>query len=302
MNRRVSFSAHAVVLGAVAWVLAAAPALAQRGDDARITSTRVSGNVFMLEGQGGNMGACVGPDGVLLIDDQFAPLAKKIRSALRALDPGPLQFILNTHYHGDHVGGNPVFGKEGTIIAHENVRRRVSVRQESGDRVREALDPAGWPVVTFADAVTIHFNGEDIRFFHLPAGHTDGDGLVFFPKANVVHMGDLMFSGRFPLVDIDGGGTVDGYVAALDWVLDNIPKDAKVIPGHGPLSTMDDVKRLRDMIVETRDIVRRELKTGKTIEEIKRAGLPEKYKPFDWQFISTERWLETLARSATAPD
>lgn len=298
MTIRIPQALCAGALTVAALALTAAAHAQLNPDDVTIKSTRVAGNVYMLEGRGGNMGACVGPDGILLIDDQFAPLAEKIRAALRDLDPGPLAFILNTHYHGDHVGGNPVFGKEGTIIAHENVRKRVSVRQEGGERVREALDPAGWPVVTFRESVTVHFNGEDIRFLHLTAGHTDGDGIVLFPNANVVHMGDLMFSGRFPYIDFDGGGSVDGYVDNLNWVLENVPDDAKVIPGHGPLSTMEDVKRLRDMIVDTRGIVRAALKAGKSIEEIKQAGLPEKYKSFESDFVNGARWIDTLAHGA----
>jgi glyoxylase-like metal-dependent hydrolase (beta-lactamase superfamily II) len=297
MNRPSTYRAAGTVAG-VALCLAAA-AIAQQSDEVQIKSTRVAGNVYMLEGRGGNIGACVGPDGILIIDDQFAPLADKIRAALRELDPGPVEFILNTHYHGDHVGGNPVFGQEGTIIAHENVRKRVSVRQE-GERVREPLAPEGWPVVTFQDAVTVHFNGEDIRFFHLPAGHTDGDGLVHFPKANVLHMGDLLFTGRFPLVDFDGGGTVEGYAANLTWVLENMPRDVKIIPGHGPLSGLEDVRRLRDVIVETRDHVRAQLEAGKSAEQIKQAGLPAQYQSFASGSITAERWIDTLIRSAGA--
>jgi len=298
MNNQFRLPAIPAIAAALLGLAAAAPA--QDFDDVQITTTRVAGNIYMLEGRGGNIGACVGPDGILIIDDEFAPLAEKIRAALRALDPGPVEFILNTHYHGDHVGGNVEFAKEGTIIAQENVRKRVSTRQGSGDRVREPIDPAGWPVVTFADAVTVHFNGEDIRFFHLPAGHTDGDGLVFFPKANVIHMGDQMFSGRFPIIDVDAGGSVDGYAANLQWVLDNIPGDASVIPGHGPLSTMDDVKRLRDMIVETREYVRGQMKAGKTIEQIRQAGLPQQYRVFETKSFTSERWIDVLYRSLSA--
>jgi glyoxylase-like metal-dependent hydrolase (beta-lactamase superfamily II) len=297
MTARIPHRPGVAALAAIA-CLCAAPALAQGDADVQITSTRVAGNVFMLQGQGGNMGACVGPDGILLIDDQFAPLAEKIRAALRALNPGPLQFILNTHYHGDHVGGNPVFGEEGTIIAQENVRRRLTVRQEFGDRVREPLPPSGWPVVTFADSVTVHFNGEDIRFVHLPAGHTDGDAIVFFPGANVLHMGDLMFTGRFPIVDIDSGGTVDGYIAALDWVLAHIPADARVIPGHGSLSTMADVAKLRDMIVATRDYLQSEMAAGKTLEQVKQAGLPAPFQSYETKSMPAGRWIDILYRSA----
>lgn len=263
-------------------------------DEVKITTTEVAGNVYMLEGKGGNIGACVGPDGVLVIDDEFAPLADKIRAALTALNPGPLKFILNTHYHGDHVGSNPVFGKEGTIIAHDNVRKRVIAPQKRGDRTVEALDPSGWPVITFEDAVTIHFNGEDIRFIHLAAGHTDGDGIVFFPKANVVHMGDLLFTGHFPFIDTDGGGSVEGYRKDLEWVIANMPATAQVIPGHGPLSTMDDVKALHEMIVATGDYVKRLIKEKKTLDQIKAAGIPAEFKSFDWQFVTGDKWLETL--------
>jgi len=299
MRNPVSQPARAALL-AFAGLALAVFARAQDFDAVTIKSTRVAGNVYMLEGRGGNIGACVGPDGILIIDDQFAPLAEKIRAALRALDPGPVEFILNTHYHGDHTGGNPVFGKEGTIIAHENVRERLSVRQESGDRGRDPLDPAGWPVVTFAEAVTVHFNGEDIRFFHLPAGHTDGDGLVHFPRAGVLHIGDQLFTGRFPYVDTDGGGTVDGYAANLTWVLEHMPPDTKIIPGHGPLSTMEDVRQIRDVIVETRDYVRAQLRAGKSAEEIKKAGLPEKYKRFASNHVPEADWIDLLIRSADA--
>jgi glyoxylase-like metal-dependent hydrolase (beta-lactamase superfamily II) len=269
----------------------------QAESDVVVKTTHVAGSVYMLEGQGGNIGACVGNDGILIIDNQFAPLADKIRSALRMLNPGPLKFVLNTHYHGDHVGGNPTFGKEATIVAHENVRKRVMTKQEGGGRVREALDPAGWPVVTFEDAVTIHFNGEDIRFFHLPAGHTDGDGLVFFPNAKVLHMGDLLFSGRFPVIDWDGGGTVEGYLKNLEWVLQNFPKDVKVIPGHGPLSTMEDVTKLHKLIADTSAYVKKQVEDGKSLDEIKKKGLPEEYTAFDWQLVNVERWIETLHRA-----
>jgi len=278
----------------VALLWAGIAAATQTQPDVEIRTTKVSGNVYILEGQGGNIGACVGPDGVLIIDDQFERLADKIRGALTKLNPGPLKFILNTHYHGDHVGNNELFGKEGTIIAHENVRKRLTTSQKRGERTVEALDPSGWPVVTFQDKVKVHFNGEDIQFIHFEAGHTDGDGIVFFPNANVIHMGDLLFSGRFPFIDVDGGGSVDGYLNALKWVASNLPKNAQVIPGHGPLSTMAEVEAARDMIQETSDLVKKQIAEKKSLDDIKKAGLPEKFKPFDWQFVPTERWIETL--------
>ncbi len=286
---------NVLLMTASAVLVATSVAVAtQTQPDVQIKTTLVAGNVYMLEGQGGNIGACVGDDGILIIDDQFERLAEKIRAALTALNPGPVKFILNTHYHGDHVGGNPVFGKEGTIIAHENVRKRVTVPTQRGERTVEALPRSGWPVVTFQDKVKVHFNGEDIQFIHLPAGHTDGDGIVFFPKSNVIHMGDLLFTGRFPRVDVEGGGSVDGYLKNLEWVMFNLPKDAKVIPGHGQLATMADVHAARDMIKETSEYVKKLIAEGKNLGEIKAAGLPEKFKSFDWDFITTERWIETL--------
>lgn len=283
-----------VMVAATLLLLPSIVGATQTQPDVQVKTTKVSGNVYMLEGQGGNIGACVGPDGILIIDDQYERMAEKVRAALTALDPGPLEFILNTHYHGDHVGSNEIFGLEATIIAHENVRKRLTVPQQRGERIVEPLEPSGWPVVTFQDRVNVHFNGEDIQFIHLSAGHTDGDGIVFFPKANVIHMGDLLFAGRFPFVDVDGGGSVDGYLKNLEWVMFNLPKDAQVIPGHGPLSTMEDVRAARDMIRETSEHVKKLIADNKNLGEIKEAGLPEKFKSFDWQFISTSRWIETL--------
>lgn len=279
---------------AIAMLFATTAVATQTQPDVQVKTTQVSGNVYMLEGQGGNIGACVGNDGILIIDDQYERMAEKVRAALTSLNPGPLKFILNTHYHGDHVGSNEIFGLEGTIIAHENVRKRVTVPQQRGERTVEPLDPSGWPVVTFQDRVNVHFNGEDIQFIHMPAGHTDGDGIVFFPKANVIHMGDLLFSGRFPFVDVGGGGSVEGYLKNLEWVMLNLPKDAKVIPGHGPLSTMEDVRAMHEMIRETSEHVKKQIADKKNLDQVKQAGLPEKFKAFDWQFITTDKWIETL--------
>ena len=167
-----------------------------------IKTTKVAGNVYLLEGQGGNIAVSAGPDGLLIVDDQFAPLADKIKAALDAIDQGDLQYVLNTHQHGDHTGGNPVFGLEALIVAHENVRKRLSTEQTVRGKKVPPMAPAGLPVITFDDGLTIHFNGEEIRMIHAEPGHTDTDSLIYFPKSNVLHMGDQFTNGKFPFVDL----------------------------------------------------------------------------------------------------
>lgn len=265
--------------------------------DVEVKSTHVAGNIYMLTGAGGNIGVSVGSDGILIVDDQYAPLADKIRAALKELDPGDLKFILNTHYHGDHVGGNPEFGKEATIIAHTNVRKRVMTPYEVKGYTVEALEETGWPVITFDQSLSIHFNGEEIKVMHYPHGHTDGDVMVYFSGANVLHMGDHLFSGMFPYVDLGAGGTVHGYLNNLKIVIANIGPDTKIIPGHGPLSTIDDVKEMYEMIETTVDHVRGQMKAGKSLDEIKKTGLDEKWASYDWSFIGTDDWIETIYES-----
>ena len=268
----------------------------------QIKTTHVAGSVYMLEGAGGNIGVSAGADGILIIDDQFAPLADKIKAALREINPGAIHFILNTHFHGDHTGGNPVFGRDGTIIAHDNVRKRLAAGQPAQGNnpgtppaPREAL-----PVITYAQSVSVHFNGEEIKVIHFPHGHTDGDSVIFFTSSNVVHMGDDFFAGRFPFVDIDSGGDVIGLTNNVAAIIKQLPADVKVIPGHGPLSTLDDLKAYQRMLVTTTDIVRQQIKAGKTLEQIKAAGLPDEWKTWGSGFIKTDRWLETVYRSLTS--
>jgi len=239
----------------------------------------------------------VGPDGVLIVDDKFAPLAEKIRAALKEVGGGQLKFILNTHWHGDHTGANPVFGPEAPIIAHTNVRQRLATEQRRGERVTPPMDPKGWPVITFDESVSVHFNGEEIKVIHFPHGHTDGDSVIFFTGSNVAHLGDDFFAGRFPFVDLDSGGDVEGLAENIAEVIDELPADVAIIPGHGPLSTLDDLKTYHGMLVEMMNLVRGKMEAGKTLEQIKAEGLPEKWKDWGSGFISTERWLETIYKS-----
>jgi cyclase len=261
---------------------------------AAVETVAVAGNIHMLVGRGGNVGVSVGDDGVLIVDDQFEPSAPAIRAALEELSDGGLAYVLNTHHHGDHTGGNPVFGREATIVAHENVRERLSAGGLSG---------AALPVITFDGRVSLHFNGEEIRAVHLPGGHTDGDSVIFFTGSNVVHMGDLFFNGRFPFVDLSSGGDVGRYLENVETVLAALEPDAKIIPGHGPLATIEDLRRYHAMLEATVTHVVGEMDAGKTLAAIKKAGLPAEFASWDGGFISGERWIETIhtSRSRATP-
>ena len=276
-----------------------APAQQRDLSTVQMKTTKVAGNVYMLEGLGGNIGVSAGEDGILIVDDQYAPLADKIRAALKAINPGALRFILNTHFHGDHTGSNAAFGKESLIVAHDNVRKRLATPQRVLGETVPASPKEALPIVTYAQSISIHFNGEEIKVMHLPAGHTDGDSVILFTASNVVHMGDDFFAARFPFVDIDSGGSVEGLTRNIAHVIENLPAGVKIIPGHGPLSAIDDLKAYHRMLTTTTDIVRKQIAEGKTVEQIKTAGLPEEWKTWGTGFISQNRWLETIHRSLT---
>jgi cyclase len=274
------------ILTAAVVVLATLARAQQDFSNVEIKSTHVAGNVYMLTGSGGNIGVSVGPDGILIVDDQFAPLAPKIEAALKQLNPGKLKFVLNTHYHGDHTGGNKFFGQQAHIIAHTNVRKRLGGLP--GDSKPEL------PVITFDDSLSIWFNGEEIRLAHVPPAHTDSDSIVHFADANVVHFGDTFFSGRFPNIDLNGGGDVRGYIRNVEESIKKVPADARLIPGHGPLSTVKELKEFHEMLVETSGIVEKAIAAGKTLEQVKADGLPAKWKSWEAPTLKTDRWLEIL--------
>jgi cyclase len=266
--------------------------------------SKVAGNVYMLEGAGGNIGASVGEDGIVIVDDQYAPLAEKIQAALKGISEKPIRFIINTHYHFDHTGGNAIFQKQAPIIAHDNVRKRLeegstagnlgAVKFESKHAAKEAL-----PIITFDHDVTVHLNGEDIRALHFPSGHTDGDSVIFFPKSNVVHMGDDFVTYGFPFVDLSGGGSVQGMIAALEEIMSKLPSDVKVIPGHGPISNLDDVRRYVSMLKDTRSAVEAGIKQGKSFEQLKQEDVLAKWQKWSGDFITTDQWLVTLYNELT---
>lgn len=258
-----------------------------------IKATKVAGNIYMLEGSGGNIGVCAGEDGIVIVDDQYAPLANKIKEALKGISDKPLRFVINTHFHGDHTGGNAEFGTEATIIAHENVRKRL----QDGGPPPGGAKPApkqALPVITFDDKTSVHVNEEDIRAVHFPHGHTDGDSVIFFTKANVVHMGDDFVTYGFPFVDVKSGGSIRGMIAGDEKVLGMLPADAKIIPGHGPLSTPVDLRKFIDMLKETRAIVADAIKRGRSVQQMKEEHVLEKYESLGKGFIKTDTWIETL--------
>ena len=283
-----------------ALVFAALPARAQ-GDDfskVEIKPIKVAGAIWMLQGAGGNIGVSAGPDGLLIVDDQFLPLADKIKAALKGISPeGKLAFVVNTHWHGDHTGGNRAFGKTATIIAQSNVRKRLATPQDRGGRMSEASPKEALPVVTFEDGVTIWFNGEEIQVVHVPSGHTDGDAIVYFKSANVVHMGDQFFNGMFPFIDLSSGGDLTGYVKNVADVVAKLPADAKIIPGHGGLATAEDLRKFHAMLAKTTDYVRAEIAKGLTLEQAKKAGLPDEWKSYASDFITVDKWVETVYTS-----
>ena len=259
---------------------------------------KVNGNVWILFGRGGNIGVSHGSDGLMTVDTQFANVAAQLKAELKSkLGTDKPKFIFNTHYHGDHVGGNGVFGQDGTILAHYNVRKRLLSEKDRQGRPRTPTPAGALPMITYNRSVVIHFNGEAVKAVHYPKGHTDGDTVVFFTKSNVVHLGDDFFVGRFPFVDLNSGGSVAGLVRNIGKLISVIPSDAKIIPGHGPVASIQDLMDYRSMLVETTTIVRKHMKEGKTLEQIKAAGFPEKYKAAGSGFINQDRWIETIHKS-----
>jgi len=283
---------------AAAVLLAAIPAAAQRDfADVEVTGEHVAGSVHMLTGAGGNIGVSAGEDGVLIVDDQFAPLADKIRAAIAEISAGDLEFVVNTHFHGDHTGGNVIFGEEALILAHTNVRVRLAEGRGARGQDVEPAPKVALPVVTYDIGLSIHFNGEQIMIGHLDGGHTDGDSFVYFMDSNVIHLGDQYFANRFPFVDVASGGNAVGLRDSIGGVLDRLPEDAKVIPGHGPLSTVEDLRTYHRMIEESIAAVKAGKDAGKSLEEIQADGLSSEWDGWGSGFINEAAFIGFIHES-----
>jgi glyoxylase-like metal-dependent hydrolase (beta-lactamase superfamily II) len=299
---------RAIVAVSLAAALAG-PAAAQERDFSavQVKVEKVAGSVYMLTGAGGNIGVLVGPDGVLLVDDQFAPLVPKIQAALRSITDRPVRFVLNTHWHGDHTGGNAELGRQATVIAHDNVRKRLAEGMALHRVMGQPIPPAppeALPVVTFDQTLTVHVNGEDIRALHYARGHTDGDVIVFFPRSNVVHMGDDFVTHGFPFVDVQSGGSLRGMIENAEKAMAAVPDDVKVIPGHGTLSTKADVLRFTAALRECVGLVEKGMKEGKSLAELQAGQVLARHEALGKGFIKADAFIELVwneLRGAPAP-
>jgi glyoxylase-like metal-dependent hydrolase (beta-lactamase superfamily II) len=285
---------HTCFLGLL---LLATSSLAQQQDFSKVEvkAQHVAGNVHMMTGAGGNIGLSVGPDGVLVVDDQYAPLVPRIRAAIATVTNKPVRYVLNTHWHPDHAGGNADFAKDATLVAHDNVRQRLA--EGHPGILGRAVPPAqaeALPVITFDRSLTFHFNGEAIRALHFPHGHTDGDVIVFFPKSNVVHMGDTFVTYGLPFVDVASGGSLLGMIDGVEKAMAAVPGDVKVIPGHGPVSSKADVLAFTAMLRDCVRLVERAMKQGQSLQQMQEAGVLAKYDHLGKGFIKTASFVELI--------
>ena len=267
-----------------------------------ITATKVAGNIYIIEGSedhrtlvsgewdhfsGGNIGLSIGKDGVLIVDAKYKKFSSKVKAAINSLGGDAPQFIIDTHYHDDHMNANSEFSGQGTVIAHSNARTRI--KQENPQEA--------WPVITFDDELSIHLNGEKIKALHYPSGHTDGDLVVYFTGSKVLHMGDLYFNGYLPYIDLDGGGDVEGYLKNIRSILEQVPDDVLIIPGHGPVASKQDLRNYYRMLSQTTDLVRSQMQAGKSLDEIRNKGLQKELRKRAWGMISPDSFIETIYKS-----
>ena len=287
-------------------VFAAAVAFAQ--DDhskVQIKVVKVAGTVYMLQGaDAGNIAASVGEDGIVIVDDQYAPLADKIRAALKEITDKPIRFVINTSLPRRPHRWKRALSEDAPIIAQDNVRKRLAEGGKAGNLGSVAFDAQAQPkdalpILTFDHDMTVHLNGEDIRALHFPSGHTDGDSIIFFPQSNVVHMGDDFVRYGFPFIDLASGGSVEGMIAAMEEVVPKLPPDVKVIPGHGEVANLDDVREYTKMLKETRAAMQSGIKKHKTLDQLKEEKVLEPWKKWSGDFITSDVFIETLYNDLT---
>ena len=294
-----------VLVAAMAIATATRMTDAQEQEEVDITLEEVGKGVYMLTGRGGNIGVSAGDDGVFLIDDQYAPLTPEIRRAVAKISDEPVRFVFNTHWHGDHTGGNENFGKAGSVIvAHDNVRKRLAAGQIMNFVGQEREVPpapeAALPVVTFDNTVTFHLNGDELHAFHVRNAHTDGDAILRFRNANVVHMGDVYFSGYYPFIDASSGGSLAGMIGAIDRALELIDEETRVIPGHGPLADRAGLESYRNMLATVHGRIELMIDEGLSLEAIQ-AQRPTSEFDAEWGdgFIPPDQWVELVYREMT---
>jgi glyoxylase-like metal-dependent hydrolase (beta-lactamase superfamily II) len=275
------------------FVSAAATASRSQGPEFKVHA--VGGTVSYVEGAGGNIGVCAGPDGLFVIDDQLVRFREDVVAAVHSVGEGPVRFLVNTHWHGDHTGNNDAFAPETTILSHENVRRRLAADPELEGGKGDDVPAAALPVLTYQQSVKLYVNGEEVEITHYPRAHTDGDSVVYFKTSNVLHMGDLLFNGLFPFIDLTSGGSVQGYLDAVATILKHVDPETKIIAGHGPLASVDDLREYHSMLVTTTQRVRKALGEGKTVDQMKADGLLSDYESWSWGFIDSDKYLEALA-------
>ena len=274
---------------------------AQRNfDDVQIRAEQVAEQIYVLFGAGGNIGLAIGDDTAYLIDDQYAPLSEKITAAVREITDKPITFLVNTHWHGDHTGGNANFGTSGTIlIAHEAVRKRLGAPSERNGQVREASPEVALPQITFSDTLTLHLDSQrSMHVMHVNNSHTDGDSYIYFPEDNVLHMGDNFSNGGYPFIDLNSGGDIDGFVKNLNMVLFMVDEETRIIPGHGPVADRKTLRAYRDMVETLRNRVKGAIDAGSTLDETLQQGLSKEWDAqFGTGFISGERIITAIYQS-----
>jgi len=279
---------YMLIIAIVAYSLLNLSAFAQDFSQVKMKVIKANKNVYMLQGAGGNIGVLATKAGLLLVDDQFAPLAERIEAAMQSIENKKLKYIVNTHFHGDHTGSNDFFAHKAPIFAHQNVRERLENK--------EPAEQVALPVVTYNDGITIYLDDEKITLTHLPNGHTDGDTVVYFTKANVLHTGDLFFELGFPYIDLNNGGSVKGYLAAVQKLIKQIPDNVVIIPGHGQLTDKKRFQAFAQMIEYSIARVSQFLAQGKSEQEILALGIGKNYQQWSWRFINEEKWLKTLIK------